>query len=70
MSSSGAFTCYGCDGTFAGFGISVGSVDASLGEPGDATAGEFCDRCVATWQPATSCSTDLTNQSDDETTED
>jgi hypothetical protein len=51
MSDGLVFTCHGCGSTFAGFGISVGSVDPALGEPGDATAGEFCDACVATWRP-------------------
>jgi hypothetical protein len=66
MSSGIAFTCHGCAGTFAGFGISVGAVDASLGKPGDLTAGAFCDRCMATWQPVTAATFSAT----DETTED
>jgi hypothetical protein len=52
MSDGTVFECHGCGAAFAGFGISVGSVDATLGEPGDLAAGAFCDGCVATWQPA------------------
>jgi hypothetical protein len=49
MSDGLVFECFSCRGVFAGFGISVGSVDPSLGEPGDLAAGAFCDRCCGTW---------------------
>jgi hypothetical protein len=53
MSDGIAFTCFGCGSAFAGFGVSVGSVDASLGAPGDLAAGAFCDACCGTWRPVT-----------------
>jgi hypothetical protein len=60
MSDGAVFECFSCHGTFAGFGISVGSVDASLGAPGDLAAGAFCDACVATWQPVTATAPPVT----------
>jgi predicted nucleic acid-binding Zn ribbon protein len=41
-----AFECHFCGSWFADQGVSVGSLDPSLGEPGDWRAGEVCDHCI------------------------
>jgi hypothetical protein len=46
MSSAAVFECFVCRGVFASPGLSVGSLDPSLGVPGDWRAGEVCDHCV------------------------